>query len=199
MPSIINSDDGQTSGSAGLKFTSGDDGVMKIQNNGVDAMTVSDAGVTTFASQPVVPVPAFRAYLDTSQNINSNEVTVVQINNKTDDGYYDTEGWFNTSTYRYVPQVAGYYLFMGTVRCGGASQTQQAAWLLKNGENYVLGQNNRDSTSSQTGVVVTSTAYMNGTTDYMQLAGVIVATSPSFVSTNTGSTCVFEGFLVRAA
>jgi hypothetical protein len=55
MPSIINSDDGNVSGAAGLKFTSGDDGVLKLQNNGVDAVSIDQAGHAAFVnpiSQP---------------------------------------------------------------------------------------------------------------------------------------------------
>ena len=50
MPSIINSDSGAVSGSAGLKFTSADDGVLQIQNNGTDAVTVADDGDVTLAA-----------------------------------------------------------------------------------------------------------------------------------------------------
>jgi hypothetical protein len=51
MPSsILNSDDGAISGTSGLKSTGGDDGVLKIQNNGVDAVTVADDGDVTLAA-----------------------------------------------------------------------------------------------------------------------------------------------------
>lgn len=45
MPSIINSDDGSVSGSAGLKVTSADDGILEIQNNGETAIKVSDSSL----------------------------------------------------------------------------------------------------------------------------------------------------------
>jgi hypothetical protein len=47
--SIINSDDGVVSGTSGLKTTGGDDGVLKIQNNGTDAVTVASTGAATLA------------------------------------------------------------------------------------------------------------------------------------------------------
>ena len=51
MPSsIINSDDGVVSGTSGIKTTGGDDGVLKIQNNGVDAVTVASDGDVTLAA-----------------------------------------------------------------------------------------------------------------------------------------------------
>lgn len=52
--SILNSDDGSVSGSAGLKFTAGDDGVLKIQNNGTDALTIADTGEATLAGNTTV-------------------------------------------------------------------------------------------------------------------------------------------------
>ena len=54
MPSsVINSDNGVSSGTTGLKTTGGDDGVLKIQTNGTDAMTVNGSQVVTFAKQPI--------------------------------------------------------------------------------------------------------------------------------------------------
>jgi hypothetical protein len=51
MPSsILNSDDGVISGTSGIKTTGGDDGVLKIQNNGVDAVTVASDGDVTLAA-----------------------------------------------------------------------------------------------------------------------------------------------------
>ena len=58
MPSsIINSDDGVISGTSGLKSTGGDDGVLKIQNNGTDAITVADDGEVTFAAGLAIASP----------------------------------------------------------------------------------------------------------------------------------------------
>jgi hypothetical protein len=45
MPSIINSDNGSVSGSAGLKITSGDDGILKIQSSGTDVVNIAADGV----------------------------------------------------------------------------------------------------------------------------------------------------------
>lgn len=57
MPSIINSDSGATSGSAGLKFTSADDGVLEIQSSGNTALSISSTGVVTFINPPKLSVP----------------------------------------------------------------------------------------------------------------------------------------------
>jgi len=56
---VINADDGVSSGTSGLKTTGGDDGILKIQTNGVDAISVSGSQVVTFANAPVgIAAPA---------------------------------------------------------------------------------------------------------------------------------------------
>jgi hypothetical protein len=45
--SILNSDDGVVSGTAGLKTSGGDDGTLKIQANGVDAISIANTGAVT--------------------------------------------------------------------------------------------------------------------------------------------------------
>jgi hypothetical protein len=54
--SILNSDDGVVSGTSGLKTGGGDDGILKIQTNGTDAVSVSAAQVCTFPNPPVMGV-----------------------------------------------------------------------------------------------------------------------------------------------
>ena len=44
MPSLINSDDGVVSGSAGIKTTGSNDGILALQNNGTTNVTVTAAG-----------------------------------------------------------------------------------------------------------------------------------------------------------
>ena len=48
MPSILNSDDGVVSGTSGLKTTGGNDGVLNIQTNGTNAISISSGQRSTF-------------------------------------------------------------------------------------------------------------------------------------------------------
>ena len=48
MPSIINSDDGVVSGTSGLKTTGGNDGLLNIQTNGSNAISISSGQRSTF-------------------------------------------------------------------------------------------------------------------------------------------------------
>jgi hypothetical protein len=52
--SIINSDDGSVSGISGLKTTGGDDGILKIQTNGTDAISVDASQNVTVAGSLTV-------------------------------------------------------------------------------------------------------------------------------------------------
>ena len=97
MPSIINSDDGQTSGSAGLKFTSSDDGVLQIQNNGVDAITVASSGQATFTHAVSQP----GAFMFRNKLINGNFDIWQRGTSQTTSGYGSADRWLcghNVST-----------------------------------------------------------------------------------------------------
>jgi len=51
MPSsVINSDDGVVSGTSGIKTTGGDDGSLKIQTNGVDAISIASDGTVALSA-----------------------------------------------------------------------------------------------------------------------------------------------------
>ena len=89
MPSVINSDDGQISGSAGLKFTSADDGILQIQNNGNTAMTVSAAGQPTFAA----PMSQPGAFMFRNKLINGNFDIWQRGTSQTSSGYGSSDRW----------------------------------------------------------------------------------------------------------
>lgn len=60
--SILNSDDGVVSGTSGLKTSGGDDGILKIQTNGTDAVSVTGSQVCSFANNfgTVANLPAYQ-------------------------------------------------------------------------------------------------------------------------------------------
>jgi hypothetical protein len=60
--SILNSDDGVVSGTSGLKTQGGDDGILKIQTNGTDAVSVTGSQVCSFANNfgTVANLPAYQ-------------------------------------------------------------------------------------------------------------------------------------------
>jgi len=52
MPSSLNSDNGVVSGTAGLKSSADNSGVLDLQTNGTTAISISASQVVTFANQP---------------------------------------------------------------------------------------------------------------------------------------------------
>jgi len=139
-------------------------------------------------------MPAFSAYLSTSQTISTGTDTKVQYNTKV----FDTANCYdNTTNYRYTPNVAGYYEVTVAVRdqTGAAVGTIRAN-IWKNGSVYstsIVNNSTNGMTSSTTNLI-----YMNGSTDYLE----------GYIYQNSGSnmTChglqqytFFQAVLVRAA
>jgi hypothetical protein len=173
------------------------DEIKSLQGTGNTVITFNSSDKAVFASQPVIPVPAFRGYLSTDQSISSSTETKVNIDTVTGDNFFDTHGWFDTTNYRYTPQIPGYYFVMGNIRTAGTNPSVQYVSIFKNGAQYEVGEIQR--AINTVDVVVSSLVYMNGSTDYVELYGFITATSPTFDYASNSAGCFFSGFLVRAA
>lgn len=186
----------------GFSVTSDATGNLVVKtggSGGTTALTVGADQRVSFAQPPLTAVPAFRAYLSAPQSISQSTVTKVAIDSVTGDNFYDTHSWFDTSNNRYTPQIAGYYAFTGTIRPIGGNQSLLACYFFKNDSQYTTSVTSRPPANSGNFTFNFSvTAYMNGSTDYMDIRGFNNGTSPSFDYVNDAVTCFFEGFLVRA-
>jgi hypothetical protein len=140
--------------------------------------------------------PAFSAYANTNQTITSNTFTKIQINTEE----FDTNSNFDSTTnYRFTPTVAGYYQVSGSVNnYSSTSPTRVLAVIYKNGTAYKRFFDGAVSTgtfyaNSQGSALV----YLNGSSDYIELYGLIVATT---AIVNTDSSYVyFQASMVRGA
>ena len=134
--------------------------VDTIQHTGgTTGLTINSGGVVL---QPTKPV--FRVNRSADQSIANDTVTVIQFDVKTGNNNFDIGGYFNTSTYRYLPLVAGYYSFsmgvlleddmyvIGNIRKNGQVEFQNRAWT----------ESGLYSTAQVNGVI-----YLNGSTDYV--------------------------------
>jgi len=109
---------------------------------------------------------------------------------------FDTNNEFNTSTYRFIPTIEGYYRFDASAYVGtlGASQVL-ALQITKNGSIYETARAQVEGTGTEgNNVDLTYVMYANGTTDYFQ---VTLSTSTSDSVLN--SFAYFSGHLVRKA
>lgn len=148
-------------------------------------------GTTSLSIQDM---PAFRVYSSTSQTLTSTVAETVE---------YDLESfnthtsWFNTTTHRYTPEIAGYYHIIYNVSISGSNATNYYSFLVT-----------QDGTVSQirsTGASGTFTLWRFGGSDLIYFdgtAGNWVEHQVNFIGTSATlsaaeSTTYMTGFLVR--
>jgi hypothetical protein len=132
--------------------------------------------------------PAFSASQTSGQSLSGGAWTKITASVEE----YDTASCYNTSTYRFTPNVAGYYsVFAGIGISGGI--TYLYCSIYKNGASYKsAGSGQTAGTSGGINCIV----YLNGSTDYIELYGLPSST----VNTNgSGAQTYFQAALVRAA
>ena len=106
---------------------------------------------------------------------------------------FDTNNYFDISTHRYTPLIAGYYMFICTTIITHASSSFFTMTLYKNGAPDTSLHIGRDVTNSSQSASGSAIVYMNGTTtDYVQSYARSIG-----ASTGTWGVCDFSGFLVR--
>jgi hypothetical protein len=164
--------------------------------SGVSTVNLANGSVTQniLANNVAGTGPAFRAYLGSNQTSSSGVATKVQMN--TED--YDTANCFDTSLYRFTPNVSGYYQVNVLVHIGGTGLNNSCSYLYKNGSSYQLGQF-LPSASSPNVSVLSALVYMNGTTDYLEAYATGAVTSGSVTFTAGSLISNFAAVLVRAA
>jgi len=162
-----------------------DNGTVTLGSSG-DTFTVP-SGVTVNMSNATqtgvggANTPAFEAYLGGSggQAVTNNAVTLVQANTEV----YDTDSAYNTSTYRFTPQVAGKYFAYATIQMEtGANANLDDAYLYfkLNGSTITeivnVFASNFIRMNTISGHIVVD---MNGSSDYLELYGRILSVSGS--------------------
>ena len=177
--------------SAALPVLSGGTGVTTKTGTGAvvlgTAPTITGATITVAATA----APAFSAYRNASQSVSNSTYTKVAI----DTEEFDTNNNFDSTTnYRFTPTVAGYYQINAGITYSG-SVTYAEIRIYKNGSIY---KGNYSQLSAGNYAQNTcSIVYCNGSTDYIELYGYMVATTPTFGG-GAGSTW-FNGAMVRSA
>jgi hypothetical protein len=170
--------------------TSGSITISSPAVSGVNTLSLpaNTGTVITTASTFAGTGPAFSVTMSANQSITTNVNTKLQFN--TED--FDTNSCYNTSDYRFTPNVAGYYQINASVYLSTTVTFAQAS-VFKNGALL-----KRGFSSSTNGIGQVSTLiYLNGTTDYIECYGEATGTSPT-VSNSSGLTW-FNGSMVRAA
>jgi len=139
--------------------------------------------------------PAFSAYANADQSVSNN--TNTKITFQVED--FDTASCFASSTF--TPNVAGYYQINGILRGATTSGTLTGLiiTLHKNGSAYARAQDGTGAVA-QGQVCGSWLVYCNGTTDYLELYGIVISGATNSFSHNSAPiTSRFSGSLVRAA
>jgi len=172
-------------------------GSMTLQGpstSSTQTVTIPDATGTMMVSGNM---PAFSAYLSSTQSISNSVFTKVQCNTKE----FDTANCYdNTTNYRFTPNVAGYYQVTGNIYFYSSSgNVTVVVGIYKNGTGFKYGNYSYPAAAPATTITNASALiYMNGTTDYLELYGYLTAVSlPSFYGSQTQT--YFQAAMVRAA
>ena len=155
---------------------------------GIDAVQNGTVTQADLAANVAGNGPAFSAYQSSAQTISSNTWTKVSLQTEE----FDTANCFDTSTYRFTPNVAGYYQINAGFSVATSSTTIYSQ-IYKNGSSHKYLANGG---SVMTGAYSSTLVYLNGTTDYVEFYVYIVtgqSLQPFSSLTN------FSGSLVRAA
>lgn len=141
-------------------------GILKVDKyqdfNGNDIMTSDGAGNITINNVALKNTPAFKAYNGSNQTISTSSSTTIQANTE----FYDTDGYYDTSTYRFTPLVSGKYFLFAIGKLGLSSGNYFESKIYKNNSTQVL----RNVVHVSAGVdilnIVSGVVEANGTTDY---------------------------------
>ena len=186
------------------KLTDGTDGNLisyDASGNPVAVATGTDGQVLTSTgagSPPVfetlpaggVNTPAFLAFRSgANQTISASTETVVQFNSEN----FDSDGDYDTATYRFTPQVAGKYFLFASVQFTGSMGNDSGYYsvIRKNGSNISIDERfcyEAISLSVSTTPHTIGTA--NGTTDYFDVVARFTSGTPAI---RTGIAFTFFG------
>ena len=165
----------------------------------LQAPAVAGSTVLTLPAQTgtvMVNGPAFSAYANASLSITSSTFTKVNINTV----IFDTASCFDTTNNRFTPTVAGYYQVNGGAHASATNLVNASCVVYKNGSLYIQGGTlNTAPISSAQMVGINTVVFLNGTTDYLELWGVVTGTSPSFNYFSANVTSTFSAALIRSA
>lgn len=134
----------------------------------------------------------FRAYNTADYNQSGNGPFKIRLNAET----YNVNGAFNTTLYRFTPQVEGYYQFNGKVSHNGGGSRACRALLYKNGALFSSGSYERPgATTTPDGSVVTDLIYLNGSMDYIELYATKTDAGTQSIEGATAAYTYLSGFL----
>ena len=137
--------------------------------------------------------PAFRAFLGSAQVLASSTTTVISMASET----FDTDNFYNTSTYKFTPTTAGYYYLNGCLQFSHSTGNYLCdAKLYKNTSIAARGNVWNDGSNSEMHTYVSTIVSANGSSDYFQIQG-FQASGGNITITAGSDKSFFEAFYIR--
>jgi hypothetical protein len=168
----------------GLVSSADNSGVLQLASGTGNLVTVPSVTGTAMVSGNM---PAFSAYPSSNQNVTTATFTKILFQTEV----FDTNNNFANSTF--TPTVAGYYQ-LSAYLSPNTSNTRALVTLYKNGSRVAIFADMAVNMNTNGGSTL---LYMNGTTDYVEVWGYLVGSSPQWNSASDST--YFSGCLVRAA
>jgi hypothetical protein len=176
-----------TDSNTGITFPSAD--TIKFATGGVERMSITNSGIT---GVQIVP-PAFRAFLGSAQVLANSTTTVISMASET----FDTDNFYNTSTYKFTPTTAGYYYLNGCLQFSHSTGNYLCdAKLYKNTSIAARGNVWNDGSNSEMHTYVSTIVSANGSSDYFQIQG-FQASGGNITITAGSDKSFFEAFYIR--
>ena len=173
--------------------------VNTYQDANGNALFSSDgSGNVTLSSADLKSTPAFQAKLSSAQSISDNVTTLVQFNTEE----FDTNSYYDTSTYRFTPQIAGkyfVYISIGLHALAVSELQNMYAALSKNGTIIKFSHHNYTNNNIRFGTAnITAVVELNGSTDYIE-AKVIGADASGNASVSDNEYSTFGAYKLIGA
>jgi hypothetical protein len=144
-------------------------------------LTVS-SGVPSWATPAGSSGPSFGVYGSAAQTGISNATfTKVALNTE----LWDTDSCYDTSTYRFTPNKAGYYQINANIQTVMSPVDLAVVTIYKNGAEYTR-VHRRDGVVNSSACSATL-VYLNGTTDYIEFFAYIASTTTRNIELDSGA------------
>ena len=180
-----------------------ENGAVELFYDNSKKLETTSTGISVTGSVSVTTEPAFRAGLINSTTaVASGSGYTVPFDTDSGDGLFDTNSCFDTSTHRFTPNLAGYYLIHLQVRFTLAASGHIFQARIRNDSDSIIAIANKSSTGAfNDTATVSCLQYFNGSSNYVFAE--VYQNSGNSVNINGGTTyhyqTFFEGHFVRSA
>ena len=131
--------------------------VDEIQNTGgTTGLTIDSGGFLKSNKESI-----FRAYINTSQTIPNNTNTTVAYDAES----FDPNSWYDTSTYKFTPTLAGYYSVTASLRYNTGTDFDICDLYLY--KNTTIAASASDAHHRYDTLNLNDIIYLNGSSDYL--------------------------------